>query len=498
MNTTIPKNPGPRYRHLTILHSNDLHGDFLAENLDDKLVGGVSMLSGYINKVRREIPNTLYMIAGDMFCGSLIDSEYQGISTIDIMNALGPDIVTIGNHEMDYGLAHLLFLERCSKFPIVNANIYIKNFGTRLFQSHQILEIEGMKILVIGILTKEVLDCAKKDNLLDTCIEVSDAASEVGIICDSYKNTDIDFTILLTHIGFENDKKLAETLNPEWGVDIIIGGHSHTILEQPEQVNDILIVQAGIGTDQIGHFDIEVDTDTNSIHSYQWKTVSINEENCERNEAVEQLILNYKEITDAKYGVILTTLTGKATHPNRYQETSVGNLFCDILKENYGLDLVLMGSGGLRSEQLGPVVTKGSLLEMYAYDEKMLSILLTGAEIKRGMKQMFDEASNVKEGGHSEYYQISDGFRFTYNTKSHTLTEATLSGHPIPDNAIYRVGIEGFHADNMDKFLSLDPETIKERGEWKIITNNIRTSLEEYMKTHTHLCPALFDRTKRI
>lgn len=498
MNTEIPKNPGPRYRHLTLLHSNDLHGDFLAEDLDDKLIGGVSMLSGYINKVRQENPNTLYMIAGDMFRGSLIDSEFQGISTIEIMNALGPDIVSLGNHEVDYGIAHLLFLERCCKFPIVNANVYIKTLGTRLFNSHQILEIDGMKILVIGLLTEEIMGRAKKDTLLGTFVDVSDAATEVGIICDSYKNTDIDFTILLTHIGFENDVELAKALHPEWGVDVIIGGHSHTLLDAPAKVNDVLIVQAGIGTDQIGHFDIEVDTLTNSVNSYTWKTVPINAENCEKNEVIEELILNYKQITDAKYGAILTTLTAKATHPNRYQETSVGNLFCDILKEHYGLDMVLLGSGSLRKELLGPIVTKGNLLDMYSYDEKLLSILLTGAEIKRGMKCMFDQAAADEEGGHSEYYQISEGFHFTYEKETGILIEATLYGEPISDDALFRVGIEGFHADNMEQFLELDSEVIKARGEWKVTTNNIRNSIEEYMKVHTHLCPALFGRTKKV
>lgn len=78
----------------------------------------MSRLSGYVNKVRNEEKNVIYAIAGDMFRGSLIDSEYQGISKIQIMNMLAPDVVSLGNHEVDYGLAHLLFLERCASFPI--------------------------------------------------------------------------------------------------------------------------------------------------------------------------------------------------------------------------------------------------------------------------------------------------------------------------------------------------------------------------------------------
>lgn len=147
-------------KKLTILHSNDMHGDFLAEEIDDNLVGGVSMLSGYLNKVRAEDPEALYVIAGDMFRGSIIDAEYQGVSTIEIMNYLAPDVVTLGNHEVDYGMAHLLFLEKCCKFPIVNANLYIKTTGMRVFNSHKVLRAAGMNILFIGIITEEIMAAA--------------------------------------------------------------------------------------------------------------------------------------------------------------------------------------------------------------------------------------------------------------------------------------------------------------------------------------------------
>lgn len=155
-------------KKLTLLHSNDLHGDFLAEKVDEKLIGGVSRLSGYINKVRNEEKNVIYSISGDMFRGSLIDSEFQGLSTIEIMNMLAPDVVTIGNHEADYGLAHMLFIEKCASFPIINANMYIKYVGTRLFNSHFIKEIDGMRVMFIGILTEEVLKNTKSEGLVGT------------------------------------------------------------------------------------------------------------------------------------------------------------------------------------------------------------------------------------------------------------------------------------------------------------------------------------------
>ena len=114
-------------KRFCILHSNDMHGDFLAEEgREGSSIGGLALLSAYINKVVSEEANVLYMIAGDMVQGSLIDSEYKGISTMGIMNYLAPDVVALGNHEFDYGLAHLLFLEKVANFPIVNANLYIK------------------------------------------------------------------------------------------------------------------------------------------------------------------------------------------------------------------------------------------------------------------------------------------------------------------------------------------------------------------------------------
>ena len=125
-----------RYRNLVLLHSNDMHGDFLAEQIDENLVGGVSMLSGYVDKVRKEEPNTLYCIAGDMFRGSVIDSEFKGLSTIEIMNALAPDVVTLGNHETDYGVAHLLFLEKCAELT------HEKRQGK--IEAYEFMKVEGM------------------------------------------------------------------------------------------------------------------------------------------------------------------------------------------------------------------------------------------------------------------------------------------------------------------------------------------------------------------
>jgi 5'-nucleotidase len=276
-----------------------------------------------------------------MFRGSVIDSEFRGISTIEIMNMLAPDVVTIGNHETDYGIAHLLFIEKCAKFPIINANLHITTNNARLFKSHHIIEIDGMKILFIGILTESVLSQTKNETLIGSFVDIHEAAIEVGRICNAYNALDIDCTVLLTHIGFEEDKKLAAQLDPAWGVDIIIGGHSHTFIEEPAVVNDIVIVQAGTGTDQIGRFDITVDTDNNCIDEYTWKTVPIDQSHCPRDNELEMLIRSYKTKTDNKYNRVVTRLKKKLTHPNRMKTSKTYFEFSVTGDSEYRLNEIL-------------------------------------------------------------------------------------------------------------------------------------------------------------
>jgi len=167
-------------KKFTILHSNDIHGGFIAEVQQGRgrLVGGLSLLSGYINRVREE-ENVLYIISGDMAQGSLIDLEYKGVSTIEIMNHLAPDVVSLRNHELDYGLSPLLFLEKLANFPVVNANLYIKKYNRRLIRPYIIINKAGFDILFTGIITEKVLDSIRQDSLIGGFVSLQEASSEV-------------------------------------------------------------------------------------------------------------------------------------------------------------------------------------------------------------------------------------------------------------------------------------------------------------------------------
>ena len=473
-------------KKLTILHSNDLHGDFVAEEVDAGLVGGVSMLSGYVNKVRNEEDNVLYVIAGDMFRGSLIDSEYKGISTIEIMNLLAPDAVTLGNHEVDYGLAHLLFIEKCANFPIINANMYLKLNGTRLFNSHIILEVGGMKILFIGVLTEDVLATTRQEELIGTLVDIQDAAEEVKKITDAYKTTDIELTVLLTHIGFEEDKKLAAILDPGCGVDVIIGGHSHTYLEEPCVVAGIPIVQAAVGTGQIGRFDMMVDERSNSIESYTWELVPINEERCPRDEALEEVINRYKEMTDTKYGRILTRFPRAYTHPARNMETELGSLFAEGLRKQLGVDLALVGSGSIRSESLGPIVTLGDLTEAYPFPDTVVGIRLTGAQLRRVVAYLMrDEV--FEENAHCEWFQFSRGFFCEYDRASHRILTLSVRGKEVQDEDVFKVALITYHYLGAKDFLGISPEEIEQNGLPIEMATNTGNVIEAYFASRDYI-----------
>ena len=444
-------------KKITILHSNDLHGDFLAEQVDKDLVGGVSMLSGYIEKIRAEEPNTIYAIAGDMFRGSVIDSEYKGLSTIEIMNALAPDVVTIGNHEVDYGIAHLLFIEKCARFPIINANLYIKNTPTRLFTPYKILRIDGMNILFIGIITQDVINQTKSESLVGSFVDTAAAAAEVGKICNAHNSIDIDFTVLLTHIGFEEDKHLAQQLDPAWGVDLIIGGHSHTLPDHAVEENGVVIAQAGTGTDQIGRFDIVVDTDNNCIDSYTWRTVPITAETCPRNPAMEKVLEQFTSQVDQKYSHVVGRFRRELTHPERTRETELGNLFADII-------------------------------EGFPYDDGVFMFKVTGRQLRQMLHYMMREEAF---SGHTEFYQLPSTLRLRYDRQKGDFDYFTYCGKEvgkeISDDALFTVGLQNYHFRNMESFFNISYDTVCAIQKPRSVATSCQDILMEYFREHEML-----------
>ena len=470
--------------HLTLLHSNDMHGAFLPKDEGGVATGGLSLLSGYVRKARSENPNTAYVIAGDMFRGSVIDSEFLGLSTIDLVNILNPDVATIGNHEVDYGLAHLLFLEKCARFPIINADLYVTLNNTRLFQPYINLEIGGLRILCIGILTQEVLSSTRNEAVIGSFVDIKEAAREIGVICDNYRTVKTDLTILLTHIGLEMDKKLAEALDPDFGVDIIIGGHSHTFMEEPEVVNGVPIVQAGFGTGQIGRFEIYYDNATHKLARCSWECVPIDETTAPTDPIMEQTLDTYRESTDRKYKRVVTHLARKLTHPSREQETELGNLYADILVDGSSYGIMLFGSGSIRKKELGPIIEYQDMIENTPFDDPVYMIKVSGRQFRRMITYLFRDG--VWEG-ETEFYQVSRGVRIVWRKSTKTLEALEFNGEPIRDTQELLVGLQDYHYNNFEEFFGVPIEEVKANMRPRMVITKINNVIEEYLSVNPGL-----------
>ena len=473
-----------RYTNITLLHSNDMHGDFLPDNKSGIATGGLEYLSGYINKVRETDPNVLYAICGDMFRGSIIDSEYMGLSTIDLVNVLRPDVATIGNHEVDYGVGHLLFLEKCARFPIINADMFVTINNQRLFQPYVNITVGGVKILFIGILTQEVLASTRTEKVIGTFIDVEEAAKEVGIICDNYRTTDTDMTILLTHIGLEKDFELAKKLDPDWGVDLILGGHSHTFMDEPAVVNGIPIVQAGTGTDIIGRFDLVYDTKEKCLTEYKWQCVPINENTAPKDPVIGELLSRYRTETDNKYRRVVTRFARKLTHPAREQETELGNLYADIMQDDSSFDVMMFGSGSIRKKELGPIVEYQEMLENTPFDDVVWMVDFNGSQFRRMVQYVLRDEAWL---GETEFYQFSKGVRIKYRKSTHTIEELKLNDKDITYDQHILVAIQNYHYQNFDKFLGVPLEDIKKNRKPRVVATSVNNIVEEYLATHQGL-----------
>jgi len=470
-------------KRFTILHSNDMHGDFLAELEagSGESIGGIALLSGYINQVRATEKNVIYTISGDMVQGSIIDSEFRGISTIEIMNYLSPDCASLGNHELDYGLPQLLFLDKLANFPIINANMYIKKYNKRLMLPYLIKTLDDFDILFIGIVTETVLDSLKLDCQIGTFISLEDAATEIGRICDAYKNDDIDLTVLLTHIGLDSDKELAAMLKPEWGVDMILGGHSHSYMNQPEVVNDILIAQAAVGTDQVGRFDILVDDDTNSIVDWKWHLVPIHSDDIQPDLELQKFIDSYKTAVDAKYNTLLCRMARTLTHPSREAETGLGNLISDIFAENWNLDVAFIGSGSIRSKQLGPVVTLRDLKQLFPYDDTFSRYTVSGEQLDKIFTHIMRKENRNGEG---ECYQVNHAVKAVYDEVFERLVSLEIGGNPVEMDRTYQIGLQSYHAMNSEKFLGFTMEELSELNPPRILATSMQSVIDEYLRAH--------------
>lgn len=250
---------------LVILHSNDTHSQIEPQTVgENKGLGGYERRENYIEKVRKEYPNVLLMDAGDYSQGTPYFTLFKGDVEIELMNALGYDVATIGNHEFDNGTAELARRVKMASFPIVCANYDFT--GTALegiIKPYTVIEKGGLKIGVIGVLT-DIMSLVSPKNVKG--IKYIEPYNVVNKLASKLKKKEkCDLVILLSHLGFDGGSKHAPSDDmvaaQSKDIDIIIGGHSHTYITEKKLVpnkngKDVVIVTVNEKGNYVGKLDL--------------------------------------------------------------------------------------------------------------------------------------------------------------------------------------------------------------------------------------------------
>lgn len=256
-------------KHLTILHTNDVHSHidpFPANDSKFPNLGGVSRRYSYIQSVTSENPNTLILDAGDSFQGTPYFNFYGGELEYKLMTKMGYHASTIGNHEFDNGIDNIAAQLQHAEFDLLNSNYKLSNTVLDgLVKPHQVYEVNGLKVGVfaLGIQLEGLVskDLYKETEYLNP-IEI--AQDQVKILKE---DLDCDLVICLSHLGYSyksdkiDDLKLAAQTKD---IDLIIGGHTHTFLEKPSVVDNldgkkVLVNQVGWAGVNVGRIDFYFD-----------------------------------------------------------------------------------------------------------------------------------------------------------------------------------------------------------------------------------------------
>jgi 5'-nucleotidase len=268
--TSSFKNPS---KHITILHTNDVHShieSFPADDAKFPNLGGVSRRYTLIEKIRKENPNTLLLDAGDIFQGTPFFNFYGGELEFKLMSKLKYDSATIGNHDFDNGIDGLNAQLPNAEFSFISSNYNFKNTVLEgKVKDYQIFKKDGVKIGVFG-LGVELDGLVSKRNYKETkYLNPVEIAQEMTSVLKQQEKCDL--VICLSHLGYsyESDKiddlKLAaQTKN----IDLIIGGHTHTFLQKPTVTENlegkkVLVNQTGWAGVNLGRIDFYLDEENN-------------------------------------------------------------------------------------------------------------------------------------------------------------------------------------------------------------------------------------------
>ncbi|CAM3131303.1 5'-nucleotidase C-terminal domain-containing protein [Filibacter tadaridae] len=397
--------------NLSIMHFNDTHAHL--DNAAKRVTA--------VKEVRAEKPDALLLDAGDVFSGTLYFNEFQGQADVEFMNLMKVDAMTFGNHEFDLGSSaegHKALADfiKAAKFPFVSSNVDFSKddkfnglFNTKISSSPKnaniytgiVKEVNGEKVGIFGLTTEDTKDIASPED-----ITFSNYIEEAKKMVAEFEKMGINKVVAITHIGFDdnpavdNDQELAKAVK---GIDVIVGGHSHTTLKEPVLAGDknepTIIVQTGQYADNLGTLDVTFNK-KGVVTAHNGKLIKIADK-VEDPEAAEILKKYSSEIEEIKTEPTGATAIHALENPRsgddhtkpsvRKNETPLGNVITDGMLAkaktyNSKVIMALQNGGGIRTAIDEGPITVGEVIQVLPFGNTLATMEVSGAELKEAFE----------------------------------------------------------------------------------------------------------------
>lgn len=432
---------------LVILHTNDTHARIL-EGKNDGM--GFAKLLAAITQKRAENPNVLYLDAGDTLHGQTFATLNKGENMVKLLNLLKVDAMTPGNHDFNYGQDQLMTLAGKMDFPLLSANIK-KADGTLMLKPSIIKEIGGLKVGIFALSTPETAYKTHPNNV--TGLTFADPIAEAKAMVAQLQD-ETDVIVCLAHLGLEEgteftSKKVAEAVS---GIDVIVDGHSHTVLENGLKVGDTLIGQTGDYDKSLGVIELTVAGGkvTSSKASLFTKEQGAA---LTPDPAMAALIADLdkenKVITDVKVGTSAVVLDGERGNVRR-GETNLGNLITAAMLDATGAEVAFTNGGGIRASIDAGDITRGEVITVLPFGNYVVVKSVTGQDLLDALE--LGISKYPEENGPFPHVA---GMTFTFDAgkpAGSRIVTATAKGSPINPAGSYVLATNDFMAAGGDGY----------------------------------------------
>ena len=469
-------------REVRILHINDFHGfaDGYKPYGSDEIQGGLAFLAARADELRAEKP-TLFLAAGDMVQGNNWANLFQGKSSIEAMNAMNFDAMVVGNHEFDFGQAILKERIGEANFPVLGANV----IGLSTLKPYVMKDLDGLTITVIGVVTGDTPVTTHPKNV--TGLQFLPPEDTVTKYVRELRGKS-DIVIVLSHLGFSADSDLAKKVD---GIDVIVGGHSHTKVEKPALVGKTFIVQAFEHGKVLGVLDLTLENGRIIQASGRLESIKpIGKEN----KAVAAIVTRYQRQVDAvmneTVGEALADLDGANV---RLQETNLGNLVTDVMRNVSGADAAIINGGTIRTSIKQGSIRVSNVYAVVPFDNYIVAIKLTGQQIR----DTLEHGVSAIEEEEGRFPQVS-GLIFTYDRKGpkgKRVKEVFIAGKPLVADKEYTVATNDFLAAGGDGYKAFG-DSVKSSKDYAVIGGAMKGEKLVYSDSGRWLRDVIIDYIK--